>query len=303
MIYNGPSIYNQGGGGSGGGAYSDGGALVDGNLIQVTNNTISTYENTSRNEINYYFEVAENEIINAVIELTNQVNATVNIYVVKDGLYVPLGNVGGNTVTAGEDYKIEINGNSFNIEQVTLGAGSMLDVFGFLVPTIKINDLLWTTENLYSLFTGLTIGGDYSNDSPMAWYPNDDPVTYGHNGNKYNLLYNPKASEYINAEVGNGWRIPRKEDYQSLFTYIGGNTGESIKKIISWGSGTNTTGLSILPNGNYEGSFMNVGIAANLRYYTAANGYNGMMGILAGQPASLTDNIGRGCAVRLCKDI
>lgn len=116
MIYNGPSIYNQGGGGGG---YKDGGALVDGDFIKVENNAVSSYDNVSRDPINLYFEPKDGEILNSIVELTTAVNSTVNVYIVKNGLYYSLGNIGGNSVSAGNDYKINIIGDSYTVENVT----------------------------------------------------------------------------------------------------------------------------------------------------------------------------------------
>ena len=73
-IFKGDSIYKSGGGGGG---YKDGGQLVDGDFIEVKNNTVSTYDNTARDPINFYFEVKEGESINSVVELTTVVNSTV----------------------------------------------------------------------------------------------------------------------------------------------------------------------------------------------------------------------------------
>ena len=114
-IFKGDSIYKTG---AGGGGYKDGGALVDGDFIEVKNNTVSSYDNVSRDPVNFYFEVKDGEILNSVIELTTAVNATINVYVVKNGFYYLLGNVGGNTVNAGDDYKINIIGDSFSVEQI-----------------------------------------------------------------------------------------------------------------------------------------------------------------------------------------
>ena len=115
-IFKGDSIYKSGGGGGG---YKDGGALVDGDFIKVENNTVSSYDNLSRDPINLYFEPKDGEILNSVVELTTAVNSTINVYIVKNGLYYSLGNIGGNSVTAGNDYKINITGDSYTVENVT----------------------------------------------------------------------------------------------------------------------------------------------------------------------------------------
>ena len=117
-IFKGDSIYKSGGGGGG---YKDGGQLIDGDFIEVKNNTVSSYDNVSRDPVNFYFEPKDGEVINGIIEFTTEVNATVNVYVLIDGVYYLLGNVGGDSVTAGNDYKINITGESYSIEQVSGG--------------------------------------------------------------------------------------------------------------------------------------------------------------------------------------
>ena len=136
-IFKGDSIYKSGGGSGGG--YSDGGALVDADFIEVTNNSISTYDNTSRDPVNFYFEVSDGEMINSVIELTTAVNSTVNVYVLKNGIYYLLGNIGGNTLTANNSYTINVIGNSFEIDNVS-GAlvPSYIDVGGYSVKLYKL---------------------------------------------------------------------------------------------------------------------------------------------------------------------
>lgn len=146
-IFKGDSIYKSGGGGGG---YKDGGALVDGDFIEVENNTISSYDNVSRDPVNFYFEVKDGEILNSVVELTTAVNATINVYVVKNGFYYLLGNVGGNTVNAGDDYKINIVGNSFMLEVVTPSQAipEFAEINGNVYPIIELNGYLWTKKNI-----------------------------------------------------------------------------------------------------------------------------------------------------------
>lgn len=115
-IFKGDSIYKSGGGGGGGG-YSDGGELVDADFIKVENNTISSYENEDRNQVNFYFE--NGELLNSVIEFTTLVNSAVNVYYINEyGLYFKLNLVGTNTVNANTSYTINITGNSYTVNEV-----------------------------------------------------------------------------------------------------------------------------------------------------------------------------------------
>lgn len=222
-----PTIYNFGGG-SGGGAYSDGGALVDSDFIKVENNTISTYKNTSRSDINYYFDVADGEVLNAVIELTNDVNATVHIYINQNGLYIPLGNIGGDTVSAGNDYKVNITGHSFIIGLVTglTNEPEYINIDGYIFGVKKINNYYWTTENL-------KLGNDF-----------------GVYKDKYGQRYYQYSDALANLNV-NGFVIPDESAFNDL---IIGHNRASLASVDLWYStpGTNTTGFNAKPYGIYR---------------------------------------------------
>lgn len=304
-IFKGDSIYKSGGGGGGG--YADGGQLVDGDLIKVENKTISSYENVSRDELNFYFEVKDGEVLNSVIELTNEYNSTVHVYILQNGVYVPIGNIGGNTVNAGEKYNINILGNSFNIEQIVEPLeDSFILIFNEQVPVKKIKSQIWTTEYLDIKFTGVTIGGAVQN-IPQAWYAYNDEATYGKNGLKYGLLYNELAANLIeNNYLSNGWRIPTKQDVEKLINNNGGNQGSTINALSSttWSGGTNTTGFSALPNGNKDvSSFFNVGIGCSIRYKNSSSQNKGLVSWQTGNLAGFNDNIGRSVGIRLVKDV
>ena len=195
-IFKGDSIYKSGGGGGGGG-YKDGGQLVDGDFIKVENNTISSYDNVSRDPVNFYFEVKDGEVLNAVIELTNEYNATVHVYIVQNGLFIPLGNVGGDTVNAGDDYKINIVGNSFVLEVVTPSQPTPEAVIfgGVIYPCKKFGNHLWMLADLKGF------GGMYSSETDSYYYN-----------------YNDIQSQIQNF---NGWHLPDDTITKELFTELG----------------------------------------------------------------------------------
>lgn len=219
MIYKGPSIYKFGGG-SGGGGYNDGGQLVDGDLIKIENNTISSYDNLSRDPVNFYLDLKDGEIANAVVELTTVVNSTINVYVVKNGFYYLLGNVGGNTVTSGEDYNINIVGDSFSIEKINVSNNiEYVDLGGSygVFPCVKVNSLLWLCQSL------------------ALYKRTDDAKT-------------------IVQNLGGGWRLPTVLDFQSLQDFFGG-VGVAYNKLKSTSgwyagmNGTNESRFNLQPNG------------------------------------------------------
>lgn len=116
-VFNGNSIYNDGA--AGGGGYNDGGQIVDGDYMKIENNAAYTYDNVNRGTLNFYLEPVEGEILNAVIELTTTINSSVKVYVLQNGLYYLLGNIGGDTVEAGKEYKVIILGNSYEVENIS----------------------------------------------------------------------------------------------------------------------------------------------------------------------------------------
>lgn len=243
MIYNAPSIYKQGGGGGG---YKDGGALVDGDFIKVENNAVSTYYNETRNDINYYFEVKDGEVINAVIELTTDVNATVHVYIVQNELYIPLGNVGGDTVSAGEDYKVNITGDSFSIEQVSnlTTVPEYAKILNGMYQVAKIGDRLWLKEN----FAGLIIGVNYKVENNTTYYSNIATALKNFNEN--------------------GWRVARQADVDDLGNRF---TAAELKRTntgyTTWDSGaTGTAPVTFYPYGMFSPNFQGLGMWANMLY-------------------------------------
>ena len=237
-IYNQPSIYKQGGGGGG---FKDGGALVDGDFIAVSNNTISTYDNESRDPVNFYFDVKPGEVINSVIEFTTQVNATINVYVVNSyGELVPIGNIGGNTVTAGESYNITVVGNSFMLENVvepiTPDEPSAIIIDGTMYGCKKVGNRIWATSNL-GIIT-----------------PNSINNGLGLSGNR---LYPSADLDLIqNTYLSGGWRIANSTDWADLRD----NSGYTVQELQStdyWASGwagNNNSGLDFKPIGYKQNS-------------------------------------------------
>lgn len=236
MIYNAPSIYKQGGGGG----YKDGGELVDGDFIKVENNTISTYDNTIRNNLNFYFEVKDKEPLNSVIELTNNVNATVNVYILKNGIYYLLGNIGGKNVNSGEDYNINIQGNSYNIEQVTniVPVPYAIDIEGIAYEFVEINGVYWSKTNLKARV------GTYFDCGGEAFF-------YG--GDQQEI---DKINNFLQTK---NCRLPVDSDWSEMMTFLGGGA-TAINKIRNdngWylSQGSNSSGFSLNALGyfNYIG--------------------------------------------------
>lgn len=234
-IFKGDSIYKNG---SGGGGYKDGGELVDNDFIQVENNTNSSYNNETRDPVNFYFEVKEGEVLNSVIELTTTINSTINVYIVKNNLYYPIGNVGGNTVNAGDDYKINIVGDSYTVEQVTYNSQNPVAVVlkGHRYGIVNIDGKYYTTSDLRSPIgntTGVAEQGDV-----LPYGQNTDTLVY--NGKYY---YYSSAIGKFNKDDFDGWDLIPNND--PIFTNY------KIGQLVSGGS----TGFNAYKNGNLNRSY------------------------------------------------
>lgn len=269
-IFNGDSIYKSGGG-SGGGGYKDGGELVDADFIKVENNTVSYYDNVNRDPVNFYFEPKDGEILNSIIEMTTAVNSTVNVYILKNGIYYSLGNIGSNTVNSGDDYKINITGDSFSIEQVSNSLEiAFVEIYGVNVPVKKIGNLYWTTQNV---------------DIPGS----NKKFNYGQS-------YYKRESFSQNVNI-NGFRIPNSSDTDALKL----NGRNAICSQSGWSSnqGTNTTGFNLYPYGSYNSSGTFQGYSYYGYIYTFDGGplYCGNDGTIAYAAAS------GWYPMRLCKDV
>lgn len=177
-IFKGDSIYKSGGGGGG---YKDGGELVDGDFIKVENNTVSSYDNVSRDPINLYFEPKDGEILNSVVEVTTAVNSTVNVYVLKNGFYYSLTVIGGSSITAGETYQINIDIDTYSISQINQNSvyPEYAIINGYIIKT-------YISSSKTRLFT----------------------VQIGHSGNTWGEYYynNTQANQFKN-NAGNGWKL------------------------------------------------------------------------------------------------
>lgn len=270
MIYNAPSIYKQGGGGGG---YEDGGALVDADIIEVKNNTVSTYENTSRNEVDFYIVKEPGTILNSVIEFTTQVNATVNVYYLNENnVLVLLGVVGSNSVSAGDTYNINITGNGYEIEQITPPPAPDPDEY---------MTILYGCKTAFKRFGGW-------------WWQKYDNVGIipgvryiARNGTVY---YNAADIYAKNNTFDNGYMLPTLEHPGWLASALGKSTndvGEVLKDTTGWDVSTypgdnsadlNFKGVGCIVNNNQDWGLGGLGLWAfrsergSVQAYTLAAG-------------------------------
>lgn len=150
---------------------------------------------------------------------------------------------------------------------------------------VTIGNQQWMAENLDYKYTGLTI---CNTSNPMtntvidsdaateniikgATYYDYDETTYGINGNRYGLLYNWPAVEYLENNknalgIPTGWRVPTETDFKTLRTNAGGFTDSRIKlaSLSGWSNGNNGTddyGFNGVPAGygiGYQDIFNNI---------------------------------------------
>lgn len=244
------TIYNYGGGGGG---YKDGGQITDADFMEVKNNSLSYYDNASRGTLNFCIETKDGEITDALIELTTAVNATINVYVVKNGLYYILGHIGSNTINAGDDYKVTITGDSYAVEQVIgYDPEAKISIGQNMYGVAKVTGagLYIMTENLNE---------DLSDTSRQTAYNGDASNRL----NGYGLLYDPlgiwDTSGNIKSSFAQmipaGWRIPTIADYQKITDLLSGYSEVGkIKSVSGWvTAGTNEIGTNFLPSGRAEG--------------------------------------------------
>lgn len=255
MIYNGPSIYKFGGGGGG---YKDGGELVDGDFIKIENNTISSYDNVSRDPVNFYLDLKDGEIANSVVELTTGVNSTINVYVLKNGFYYLLGNVGGNTVNAGEQYNLNVIGDSYALDQITTPSNDpkFVTIKGQIYGLAKIGGLLWTTENLRWIpdlnYNLISDGTDLQTTDQILNYTPDSITTRGE------VYYRGTILSQIN-DFSN-FRVPTQSDINK----IKDNTISSLTSPEN--GGDNSTGFSAKLKGKCSAFFSSYPLKVRYSY-------------------------------------
>lgn len=226
-IYNGDDIYNLGAGGGGGAA-------------TVTVARIDSVQG------------------NFVVDENGYIGLRLNDYFPHDG------------GTYLDNYAVVVIGADFSGEglgQVTFLTPGVDSIGGRTYSTVNIGGKIWMTENLDLRTDGITIGPPGNPTTPAAWYYNNDPETYGENGNKYGLLYNWYAVKYLVdnvADITPGWHVPTRSEWDQLATAVGGTStaGTKLKSTTGWvsGNGDGSYDFEAFPAGQRgNGSFSSLG--------------------------------------------
>lgn len=196
------------------------------------------------------------------------------------------------------------------VQGVTIG--------GRTYRTVTIGNQEWMAENLDYKFSGLTFrdgvdGNEIDRNANLAQavYYDYDEATYGVNGNKYGLLYNWKAVNYLNnnlsaLDVPSGWHLPTRAEWNSLVSAVGENPGTKLKSTTGWssGAGTDDYGFSAAPAGEWSLGFYNVGSFANF-WTPESNGSFAWYRCIDTETSVYNDNSNQyfGYSVRLVKNL
>ena len=176
---------------------------------------------------------------------------------------------------------------------------------GKVYRTVKIGEQTWMAENLNYAYTGVpykVIGSYVYTSDSTSWCYENDPA----NCTKYGRLYtwaaaidsvklandvdNPQDCGYgrecgltgkVQVICPSGWHLPSYDEWNALFTAVGGqlNPGKVLKSQTGWnnnGNGTDAYGFSALPAGYrlYGGNFYGGGINAFFWSATEYGSYN-----------------------------
>lgn len=182
---------------------------------------------------------------------------------------------------------------------------------------VQIGNQLWLVDNLDYQWDGLIVGGsETSTLEQRANYFNDDPSTYGVNGNKYGLLYNWVAVKYLNDNKGtllpSGWHVPSRDESDTLISFVGGSStaGLKLKSTTVWNSGyegTNDYGFTAYPAGyrHHLGDYVNLGTETRFWNSTSTSypEYQFFYLINSDQSYNSATSIDYQFSIRLVKDI
>lgn len=135
------------------------------------------------------------------------------------------------------------------------GGGGFVVIDEVAYSTVKINGLEWTCQNF--MFVGKNWGG-----STTGWWYDASLQTAPHKRwlRQWGYFYTKNQVAYIINNVDlKGFRIPTKEDFETLFSV----PGDDLRSVETWAApGNNNTGLNLPPNGHWVGNSFNNNITA-----------------------------------------
>jgi len=138
--------------------------------------------------------------------------------------------------------------------------------------TVTIGDLTWMAENL-------------NRNTSNSWCYDDDPA----NCAIYGRLYTWDAAM---SACPAGWRLPTRQQWDNLDTFVGTNAGNKLKSEAPDWNGTDDFGFSALPSGNRSGSsiFGSVGTGAFLWSATETDATTAFYRYMSSGGSTVMDN-------------
>ena len=163
----------------------------------------------------------------------------------------------------------------------------------------------WLAENLDYKYPGLEISTVLSETIPRARYYGNDESTHGVTGDKWGLLYNWAAVDYLEQNkatlLPQGWHAPSTDEINALNTAAG--TGY-YKKLLSWEGFDSSNGLDFYGfNAPPSGDFWTNGFYGGGQvFYLWASDTNTRFEYNLSSSNKKTENKSFGFSVRLVKD-
>ena len=116
------------------------------------------------------------------------------------------------------------------------GGEKFVNIGGRDYRYVQIGNQLWMAENLDFAFDGLIVDPDTFNwRNPLAFHLDRDEATYGYNGLKLGLYYNYFAKTALISALSalnlDGWKIPSRSDFDTLFANAGANNEERARNL------------------------------------------------------------------------
>lgn len=215
---------------------------------------------------------------------------------------------GGTEMEEGKFYQLTCVGSCWTLAEFT--PSDQVYIGGTAYTCVHVGTKLWLAQNLDYAWPELTVGdNDISYSRQLANYYNNDSATHGTAGDKYGLLYNFAAAEYLQMHKDTllppGWRLPTTEEIEELAQSVGGLSvaGRDLKSPDGWTSGTGLGSyeINIVPGGSYDGSFSNLG-SQGILWTASADGITYSCDTSDAMTMDSTDKI-TGCSIRLVKDL
>lgn len=199
-------------------------------------------------------------------------------------------------------------GITFSYGQNIKDCGLLIDYDGNSYHTVVIGNQCWMRENLrtthYADGQALKLGTNVSETERFYYYPNNEQgqvKSYGLLYNWFTAINGAKATEENPSTVQgicpNGWHLPSNTEWMDLEDYVGyhndyhcgtdvNNIARALASPEGWHkdfmthgqpcciveslSANNATGMSVLPAGDYNGTY--AGFGTDCGFWTASEG-------------------------------